>query len=194
MAATFLSQYRSIRFLKLLAYLLIVFLQDSVLFRQKYPQHPFWNHRLFLLPAYGNFAKDFLAHLDHKKIDQNSLIRTALPNFGQQAGGRFTYKPWKLDDCRLLEAERIILLSRRQAQWFLTGKVTFTLTPTKIRLQPQSKSPLPLNTLDAILHLPMANVPSFFFTAIDNCLSPFGSSGLAALTPVLDGWSASSVQ
>ncbi len=74
---------------------------------------------------------------------------------------------------------------------FLIGKVTFILTPTKIRLRPQSTSPIPLNMLDPILHSLVADVPYSSAISIKNSLSPFGSPDLAALTPVLDGRSAS---
>ena len=40
----------TIQFVRLLDYLRVVYLQDSVLLRQKFPQHPLWNHRLFSLP------------------------------------------------------------------------------------------------------------------------------------------------
>ena len=39
---------------------------------------------------------------------------------------------------------------------FLTGKVTFTLTPSKIRQLPRATSPIPLNMLDPLLHPPAA--------------------------------------
>ena len=80
----FFNDIATIQFVRLLDYLRVVFLQDSVLLRQKYPQHPLWNHRLFSLPEYDVFAADVLAHLDEKEMDQNSLIRTALPQLGQQ--------------------------------------------------------------------------------------------------------------
>ena len=183
----------TIQFLKLLAYLRIVFLQDSVLLRQKYPQHPLWNHRLFSLPAYDVFAKDVLAHLDHEEMDQNSLIRTALPHLGQQVVDLHTGLT-NLMTAGFLKQKELFRQVEDKLDDFLTGKVTFTLTPTKIRPRPQGTSPIPLNMLDPILHPPMADVPAFSSTATDNPLSPFGSPDLAALTPVLDGQSASSVR
>ncbi len=79
----FCHNIETIWFLNLLAFFHIVFLQDSDLFCQKYLHHFFWNHRIFFLPEYFVFAKDALAHLDHKEIDQKSLIQTAFSHLSQ---------------------------------------------------------------------------------------------------------------
>ncbi len=176
----------TIQFLKLLAYFRIVFLQDSVLLCQKYPKHPHWNHRLFSLPSYDLFAKDVLAHSHHEEIDQNSLIYTALPHLGQQVVDLHTCLT-NLMTASFLKQKELFRQVGDKPDDFLTGKITFTLTPTKIRLRPQGTSLMPLNMFDAILYPHMADVPAFSSIAIDNSLSIFGCSDLAALTSVLDG-------
>ena len=50
------------QFLKLLALLRIIFLQNSVFLRQKYPRHPLFDHPLYFLPEYGVFAEEVLAN------------------------------------------------------------------------------------------------------------------------------------
>ena len=72
------------QFVKLLLYLRIVFLQDSAIFRSRFPSHPLFTHILFSMPEYEIFAADVLANLDERETDQNILVRQALPHLGQQ--------------------------------------------------------------------------------------------------------------
>ncbi|KAG6118819.1 hypothetical protein E4U14_006280 [Claviceps sp. LM454 group G7] len=71
-------------FLKLLAYLRLVFLQDSVLLRTRYREHSLWNLPVVSHPSYQPFAEDVLKSLDVGNRDLDSQIRTAMPILGQQ--------------------------------------------------------------------------------------------------------------
>lgn len=110
------------QFVKLLLYLRVVFLQDSAIFRSRFPDHPLFRHPRFLMPAYGAFAANVLANLDEKETDQNILIWQAMPHLGQtvvdlngemRAGFRQTHKMFN---------SRMDRVENRLAD-FLDGKV-----------------------------------------------------------------------
>ena len=110
---------------------------------------------MFSLPEYDVFAADVLAHLDEKEMDQNSLIRTALPHLGQQVVDLHVGLT-SLMNAGFLKQRELFSLMEGKLDDFLTGKVTFTLTPSKICQLPRATSPIPLNTLDPLLHPPAA--------------------------------------
>jgi hypothetical protein len=67
-------------FLRLLIYLREVILQDSVLLRREYPDHPLWNHELFKTPCYGTFARALESRLQTGVGDEmQSSVQAALP-------------------------------------------------------------------------------------------------------------------
>ena len=118
------------QFLKLLNYLRVVFLQDSVILRNRYPTHSLWHHKVFKHPLYLTFAANVIARLDDKDRDMNSQIQLAIPLLGQQVLN--------------LDASLSSLIAggfnqqREQAEKlegklddFLDGKITFELTPIK---------------------------------------------------------------
>ncbi len=140
----------------------------------------------FLFRSTAILLKIFLAHLDHEEINQNSLICTSLPHLSQQVIDLHTSLTSLMTE-GFLKQKELFSQVKDKVDDFLTGKVTFTLTATKTRPRPQGKSSIPLDMLDPILHSPMADVPAFSSTPIDNRLSPFRSLDLTALIPGLDG-------
>ena len=138
------------QFVKLLQFLRIVFLQDSVFLRQKYPRHPLFDHSLFNMPEYGVFAEAVLANSVEKATDQNTLIRTALPHLGQQVVDLHVGLSGLLNAGFQKQETRFNLMEGKLDD-FLTGKVTFTLTPSNIRQHRRAISPMQLNLLDPSL-------------------------------------------
>ncbi len=155
--------------------------------------HLFCNHCFFSLLAYSVFAKDVLTQLDDKKIDPNSLIHTVSPYLGQWV------VDWYIDLVNLmaegfLKEKNIFSQVEDNFDDFLTGKVIFTSTSTKICLRTKSLSSFPPNMLDKIIHFHKADVPAFSSLAIDNYLSCIGFPEFTVLTPILDARSVFSVR
>ena len=66
-------------FLRLLKYLRRVILQDSVILRDIFPDHPIWKHFVFHTDQYAAFREQILVVLKDKKDPANVQIKTALP-------------------------------------------------------------------------------------------------------------------
>ncbi len=61
-------------FLNLIKYLRTVFLQDSVLLRDRYPDHPNFAHILFQHPLYARFAAEIKTAYENPVIPYNKQI------------------------------------------------------------------------------------------------------------------------
>ena len=67
-------------FLRLLVQLRTILLQDSVFFRNEFPQHPLWNDPVFRNRDYLSFARELeLSVAQNVEEPQDMLIRRALP-------------------------------------------------------------------------------------------------------------------
>ena len=71
-------------FLRLLAELRIILLQDSVLFGREFPQHPLWLQPLFVRSDYQAFAQDILRSLDYIEEPAELRLRTMAPDIANQ--------------------------------------------------------------------------------------------------------------
>jgi hypothetical protein len=65
--------------LRLLKYLRRVILQDSVILRDIFPDHPIWKYFVFHTDQYAAFREQILVVLKDKKDPANVQIKTALP-------------------------------------------------------------------------------------------------------------------
>ena len=66
-------------FLNLMKHLRTVFLQDSVLLRERHPDHPNFAHPLFQHPLYARFAAEVQAACENPEIPHNEQIQLAAP-------------------------------------------------------------------------------------------------------------------
>ena len=66
-------------FLRLLAELRTILLQDSVLLRQEFPGHPMWDHEIFQRPDYAEFAARLQQSLAVSTTAEEVQLQQALP-------------------------------------------------------------------------------------------------------------------
>ena len=66
-------------FLRLLDHLRTIILQDSVIMREHFPEHPLWTDPLFVREDYKAFAQEVQTCLLDKEEPQEILLRRALP-------------------------------------------------------------------------------------------------------------------
>ena len=59
-------------------------MQDSVIFRQEFPQHPLWYHPLFVRSDYQTFAQEVLQTLKDTEEPAEVRLRTLAPDIAQQ--------------------------------------------------------------------------------------------------------------
>ena len=118
------------QFLRLLAYLRIVFLQDSVLHRAQYPEHSLWHLDVFQHPLYTSFATDVIASLKDKDRDMDSQIRTAIPILGQQVLNLNASLASMLTEGFKNQHQQAAKMEGKLDD-FLEGKIAFTMTPVK---------------------------------------------------------------
>ena len=72
-------------FLRLLVQLRTILLQDSIFFRNEFPQHPLWNDPVFRNRDYLSFARELeLSVAQNVEEPQDVLIRRALPLFAER--------------------------------------------------------------------------------------------------------------
>ncbi|KAG2216478.1 hypothetical protein INT45_014038 [Circinella minor] len=83
-------------FLKLLDRLRVVFLQDSVLLKKRYPHHYLWNHPLFQSELYKDFERSVDAAMEITEEPEQLQLQRAVPlvaqhlsNINQQIASRF---------------------------------------------------------------------------------------------------------
>ncbi|KAG2209613.1 hypothetical protein INT45_013813, partial [Circinella minor] len=83
-------------FLKLLNRLRVVFLQDSVLLRKRYPHHYLWNHPLFQSELYKDFERSVDAAVEITEEPEQLQLQRAVPlvaqhlsDINQQIASRF---------------------------------------------------------------------------------------------------------
>ena len=118
------------QFLKLLAYLRVVFLQDSVLLRSQYPQHSLWLLSIFKHPLYVSFAVDVAASLNDEGKNMNSQIRTVIPILGQQILNLNTSLTDLLIE-NFKNQQHQAMKMESKLNDFLESKIAFQMTPIK---------------------------------------------------------------
>ena len=113
-------------FLRLLQDFRLVILQDSVILRALLPDHPLWNHELFVREDYQQFAQEVQASLSTAEEPEELQIRRTMPAIAT----------------RLINLERNLLQSinhwgsinhrinqsiEQRLENFLTGRTSFTI-------------------------------------------------------------------
>ncbi|CCE34937.1 uncharacterized protein CPUR_08876 [Claviceps purpurea 20.1] len=132
-------------FLKLLEYLRLVFLQDSVLLRTRYPGHSLWNLPVFSHPSYQPFAEDVTKSLDVGHRDLDSQIRTAMPILGQQVlnlqssltammstGFEKQQQQFEKQQQQFEKQQQHTQQLESKLDDFLGGRIAFQMTPVKL--------------------------------------------------------------
>ena len=76
---TYASSLSGQGFLRLLQHLKTVFLQDSVLLRERWPQHPNFQLPLFATAEYRKFAADVLAACRNPEVSFNERVHQVVP-------------------------------------------------------------------------------------------------------------------
>lgn len=117
------------QFLKLLVYLRVVFLQDSVLLRAQYPEHSLWKLAVFRHPLYFSFASEVAGGLNENR-DLDSQIRTAMPILGQQVLNLNNTLTGQVAEGFKTQLEATAKLEGKIND-FLEGKISFALTPVR---------------------------------------------------------------
>jgi len=117
-------------FLKLLAYLRMVFLQDFVLLRVDFPHRCLWNLEVFKHLLHASFVTDILARLNDDGKDMNSHIRLAIPILGQQVLNVNSSMTDLATNGFQKQLENALKMEGKLSD-FLQGKIAFQLTPVK---------------------------------------------------------------
>ena len=66
-------------FLEIMKYMRTIFLQDSVLLRERFPEHPNFNTPLFRSAFYALFAAEIKAACDNSEIRINKQLHVVAP-------------------------------------------------------------------------------------------------------------------
>ena len=118
------------QFLRLLVYLRIVFLQNSVFHRTQYFEHFLWHLNVFQHSLYIFFAIDVIVNLKNKNQDMNSQIRTIISILDQQMLNlNVSFTSMLIEDFKNQHQQTIKMKSKLND--FLKSKIVFTMTSIK---------------------------------------------------------------
>ncbi|KAK1946458.1 hypothetical protein P3T76_002011 [Phytophthora citrophthora] len=70
-------------FVQMLRHMRVVFLQDSVIVRRKYPNHRLWKHDLFATTKYLEFDRELLAVMPTQPQPETQSIAAAVPQIAE---------------------------------------------------------------------------------------------------------------
>jgi hypothetical protein len=128
----------------LLFYLREVILQDSVVLRQQFPQHPVWNHPVFQHPSYSAFAQEVKASLDVEGVpNQVSLLYQAVPIIAEQLQAIHTNSKQQAKEIRSQIRSEIQELQQSHTeqlrQLFSSGNLVIRLEASRPGVQQQQQ-------------------------------------------------------
>ena len=134
-------------FLRLLAELRIIFLQDSVFFKREFPDHPLWHHSLFVRSDYQEFAQEVLQSINEVEEPASIRLRTVVPDIATQLNLT------REDIVRTVDNHGhrtygLLQTVNRYLEDFLTGKFTFKLQASSLApLTNQTENPSESSTV-----------------------------------------------
>ena len=187
-------------FLQLLKELRVILLQDSVIMRTEFPDHPIWNDPLFGRADYAEFAAGVHLSLEDIALPDEVRLRNVLPDLAT------TFVSQSANIVRTTETcwnQNFTLLQHIQAtlDGLFGGPLTATVNlhkPANIPAQPQFLRTMPLQSslpaaASASTLLPaaelMQDVPTLPATApLDPDASPPAYLMSRSLTTVYDAW------
>ena len=192
-------------FLRLLQKLCTIFLQDSVILRSMFPQHPIWEHMLFDSPAYETFAKEVLIAHAKTEIPEDVQLRQAMPAMEEKVSTLQQVISEKVDYWGQHNAAKLDVVNN-SIQDILQGRMEWTITSgrhvNQVSSTPQFKfaagsTPLP-PPIDSLLQPEVGSIATFpalapvrdaaDSTAAEISLPPPSYSMSRTLTTVFQAW------
>ena len=149
-------------FLRLLVVLRIVFLQDSVILRREFPQHPLWKHEIFAREDYKRFAQDVEDSLNDIEEPEEVRLRTAVPIIAERLNVVRQDIAQRVDHWGAKSDRKIDELSGKVNDFF-SGRVSFTLNaqtnPPSSSSPPRLPSVPPASSLPPTSSFPPTSTP-----------------------------------
>ena len=124
-------------FLKLLAYLKVVLLQDSVLLRQQYPAHPIFRHGIFKRDDYVRFANEVEHSVTETKEPAECRLADLVPDLTQHLAMLHQDLKQVVSNGLFCTQSKVEAIERRQED-FYAGKFAVTIHAPNIGPLPPS--------------------------------------------------------
>jgi len=140
-------------FLRLLQQLRIILLQDSVIMRQEFPDHPIWTDPVFEQDDYRVFAKDVeLFLLDVEELEEVQ-IRKTLPAIAERLNILHQSLARDVKDLSVQTREELNDIKTRLRDLF-EGRVSITLSATRDVAAPACATPASMTTVTSFHPVP----------------------------------------
>ncbi|KAI8364196.1 hypothetical protein BD560DRAFT_173227 [Blakeslea trispora] len=167
-------------FLRLLLTLRTTFLQDSVFMQNVVPDHPIWQHELFLDPLYLEFKRQLEASAQTEASQEELLLQRVVPLIERQLANSQEIQQQQYEEIRHLQTSIL-----NQIKDIATGRA-----PLQINIDWPTGSNVPMTTVRSLSSVPSSDEQSHSVVLTSSTRSNvvFRMSNVQTITDLYREW------